>query len=125
MSTILKNNWNTAVPVKGEYSYKPEGTYSHQYTLVDNKVLEIKTVVVHKFEMGDVEDPDLYAAEPLMKWQTSDMGKWVMSHALEAPLWHRIANVSIFGYSYAVTAKFAAKDYTYWTLKWGNNIDKS
>lgn len=124
MSTILKNDWNTAVPVKGEYSYKPEGTYSHQYTLVDNKVLEIKTVVVHKFEMGDVEDPDLYAAEPLMKWQNSDMGKWVMEHALESPLWYKQINPHSYGYSFAVSAKLLAKDYTYWTLKWGNNIDK-
>jgi hypothetical protein len=124
MSTILNNNYNTATPVIGEYSYKPTGTYKHQYTLVDNKVLEIQTVVVHQFQMGDVEDPDLYAAEPLMKWQNSDMGKWVMEHALESPMWSKQINPHSYGYSFAVTAKLLAKDYTYWTLKWGNSIDK-
>jgi hypothetical protein len=27
--------------------------------------------------MGDVEDPDLYAAQPLYDWQTSEMGEFM------------------------------------------------
>ena len=37
-------------------------------------VKEIHKLVVHRFRLGDVEDPDLYAAEPLYKWQESDSG---------------------------------------------------
>jgi hypothetical protein len=76
-------------------------------------------VVVHKFRMGDVEDPDLYAAEPLYQWQESEMGKWVMEHALEVPMWNRTVDTASFGHLYYITARLAPKDYTYWSLKWG------
>ncbi len=106
------------------YQTKPSGTYKHQYQVFDDKVYEIKNVVVHRFNMGDVEDPDLYAAEPLLKWQNSEMGKWVMAHAVEVPMWHRQQIPMNYHYTYAVTAKLTAKDYTYWTLKWGDDVDK-
>jgi hypothetical protein len=99
------------------------GTYKHQYQVIGDRVHEIKNVVVHTFSMGDVEDPDLYAAEPLMKWQNSESGSWVMSHSVEQPMWHRHADPTSYGYKYAVTAKLLAKDYTYWSLKWGSFID--
>ena len=31
--------------------------------------------------MGDVEDPDIYAAEPMWQWQQTTQGQWVMQHA--------------------------------------------
>ena len=76
-------------------------------------------VVVQTFRMGDVEDPDLYAAEPLLKWQNSESGSWVMNHSLETPTWHRYADPTSYGYKYTITAILPAKDYTYWSLKWG------
>ena len=68
--------------------------------------------------MGDVEDPDFYAANPLWEWQESEMGKWVMEHALEIPVWHRIADQYGYGYRYTITAKLTEQDQTFWTLKW-------
>jgi hypothetical protein len=50
---------------------------------------KVSTIVVHTFKLGDVEDPDLYAAIPLGKWQDSESGKWVMEHAVETPWWER------------------------------------
>jgi hypothetical protein len=94
--------------------------YPNQFNLVHDKVIEVKTVVVHRFKMGDVEDPDLYAAQPLWEWQQSEMGQWVMSHAVDQPEWHRHNNPASYHTEYAVVAKLTAKDYTYWILKWGN-----
>ena len=31
--------------------------------------------------MGDVEDPDIYAAEPISRWQQTEHGQWVMENA--------------------------------------------
>lgn len=124
MAQSGRSNWPMQMPAPAEYKNYPAGYYKHQYTLVDNKVLEVKNVIVHKFEMGDVEDPDLYAAEPLLKWQNSESGKWVMEHAVETPMWHRNVSPITYGHSYAISAKLQAKDYTYWTLKWGNDLDK-
>ncbi len=49
----------------------------NQYMLIDDRVHQIHNVVVHLFRMGDVEDPDLYAAEPLIKWQCQYLCKWL------------------------------------------------
>jgi hypothetical protein len=69
--------------------------------------------------MGDVEDPDLYAAEPLYQWQQTEAGQWIMSHAVETPFWHRMVNPYTFGWTYCVIARLNEKDQLYWKLKWG------
>ena len=81
------------------------------------------TVVVHNFRMGDVEDPDLYAAEPLYQWQQSEMGEWVMANAVQTPSWHRSADPYNYGYAYSIRAELSPKDYTYWWIKWGHELD--
>ena len=58
----------------------------------DGSVSEIHQVVVYRFQMGDVEDPDLYAGESLLKWQQSEAGQFVIKNAIDQPEWRR--NVS-------------------------------
>ena len=72
-------------------------------------VEELHEVVVHRFTMGDVEDPDLYAAQPLWEWQTSEQGKFVMEHANETPVWHRQADTYGYGYEYVIVAELEKK----------------
>ena len=91
----------------------------------NNLVKEIHKVIVHRFRMGDVEDPDLYAAEPLWQWQQSESGQWVMEHAIEAPIWHRQHDISSFGYQYIVVAELEAKKLTEFYLRWGNPNERS
>jgi hypothetical protein len=93
-----------------------------KFMVFGDRVHEIHTVIVHRFRMGDVEDPDLYAAEPLLEWQHSEMGEWVMERAVDTPEWHRMADVASYGYKYAIVAKLKDVDYTWWTLKWGNTV---
>jgi hypothetical protein len=104
---------------------KPKQLRTDKFMVFGDRVHEIHTVVVHRFRMGDVEDPDLYAAEPLMDWQHSEMGEWVMEHAVDTPEWHRQADPMSYGYQYAIVAKLKDVDYTWWTLKWGSSqVDK-
>jgi hypothetical protein len=35
----------------------------------------------HTFTMGDVEDIDVYVAQPIWDWQQTEQGRWVMKHA--------------------------------------------
>lgn len=79
---------------------------------------DTKTIVVHSFRMGDVEDPDLYAADPLLKWETSDVGQWVMKNAVDIPEWFRLADPSSFGYRYEIRAKLSGPALTEWILKY-------
>ena len=86
--------------------------------LVNGDPVKISDIVVHTFIMGDVEDPDLYAAQPLHDWQQSEAGQWIMEHAVETPFWHRIPDLGSYGYKYCIVARLREQDQTYWTLKW-------
>lgn len=92
-----------------------------EYKLIDNKVVKFSDVKVHQFNLGDVEDPDLYAGGPLGEWQNSEAGQWVMEHAVETPFWHRTVNPYTFGWTYYIIARLKEQDQTYWQLKWGKN----
>ena len=98
----------------------PNGHNIRDVMVIDNKAYKIHKLIVHRFRLGDVEDPDIYAAQPLLDWQHSEMGKWIMTKAVETPEWHRHLDHSTYGYQYAVVAKLKDVDYTFWTLKWGS-----
>jgi hypothetical protein len=89
-----------------------------KYKIIDDRVHEIHNVVVHRFKMGDVEDPDLYAATPLLEWQESEQGKWIMERAIDKPMWHRQSDPMNYNYEYAITAQLKERDYTHWLVKW-------
>lgn len=82
--------------------------------------MEFKKVIVHEFQVSDVEDPVLYAAQPLYEWEHSEQGQWVMTHAVEKPMWHRLHIVDSYYNKFIIEAKFTDKDYTFWQLKWGS-----
>ena len=109
-------------PDTGPLEEPKEKRIISKYMVFGDRVHEIHTVVVHRFRMGDVEDPDLYAAEPLWQWQQSEMGKWVMEHAVDTPEWHRQMDHLAYHLQYAVVAKLKDIDYTWWMLKWGNTV---
>lgn len=93
-----------------------------EFNVIDNRVRRVHQLVVHRFQLSDADDPDLYAAVPLLEWQNTEKGKWIMEHAAETPVWHRYLDHVSFGYAYAIEAKLWDKDYTFYQLKWGQNI---
>ena len=109
---------NTIIPLaNGDFTTKE---YLDKNSSVDLQIESVKNIIVHSFSMGDVEDPDLMAAEPLIKWESSDQGQWIMANAIETPIWHRVVDHNAMGWRYTITAKLNAKDYTFWVLKWGS-----
>jgi hypothetical protein len=72
-------------------------------------------VIVHKFNMSDVEDPDLWAAQTLIEWEKSEKGHWVMKNAIE-PTWHRCFYE--YGWQYTITAEMSEEQLTYYKLKY-------
>lgn len=82
-------------------------------------VEEIHRAVVHTFQMSDVDDPDLYAADPLWRWQESDPGQFVMQHAVETPEWHRQNDFTHLGWRYVIIAKLEKKKLSEFYLRWG------
>ena len=88
-----------------------------EYRVIDDRVVRISNIVVHEFAMGDVEDPDLYAAQPLSDWQDSEAGKFVMAHAVEKPYWTRSIDQFGYGYRYVIVARMKEPDQTFFRLK--------
>ena len=88
--------------------------------VINGEAVAYTDVVVHHFPMGDVEDPDLYAAQPLYEWQQSEAGTWVMAHAIEPPFWTRQPDMASYGYRYYIVARLKEADQTYLKLKWGS-----
>ena len=88
-----------------------------EYQVIDDRVVCISDIVVHEFAMGDVEDPDLYAAQPLSDWQDSEAGRFVMAHAVEPPYWTRMIDHQSYGWRYAIVARMRESDQTFFKLK--------
>jgi len=86
----------------------------------DDRIVEYREITVHSFNVSDVDDPILYAAEPLRRWEQSEQGQWIMKHAIETPSWHQIHDPSQFYTKFHIRAKLSAKDITFFQLKWGN-----
>jgi hypothetical protein len=89
-------------------------TLTHR--VIDNRVYQ--KLIVHRFSLGDVEDPEIYAAGPIWDWQQSEAGQFVMSNAAEPPTYHQYFDQLHYGYQYAITAWLADSDATYFCLRW-------
>ena len=100
---------------------KEHAEYRHykteEYRIIDDRVVRFSDICVHEFTMGDVEDPDLYAAEPIMAWQDSEAGQFVMAHAVEAPYWIRQTDYHSYGIQYKIIARLSEPNQTFFKLK--------
>ena len=90
-----------------------------QFKVFDNECYERRTV--HTFQMGDVEDPDLYVAQPIHEWQQTELGAWVMKHGRD-PTYHVHPDYLNYGYRIVIVAWITPKRWTEYCLKF---LDKS
>jgi hypothetical protein len=75
--------------------------------------------IVHTFVVSDSDDPDMYIASPILKWQESEAGQWVLENSIDQPVWERYIDQLTYGYKYTIRATFTPQNYTYWQLKYG------
>lgn len=78
---------------------------------------EIHKVVVHRFSVGDTEDPDLYAAQPLYEWEQSEQGQFIMNNAINQPQWQRQIDHQMFGFRYVIIAELESKKLSEYLLR--------
>ena len=91
----------------------------YQITLSDTGEESVTiTHIVHTIKIGDVEDPDLFVADPIYKWQQTEAGKWIMENSAPAPSWHRNVDYNTYGYTYQIRAYLTHKQLTYYKLKY-------
>lgn len=85
-----------------------------QFDSTEAKIIRHK---VHCFKLGDVDDPDLYIAQPIHEWQQTEAGKYVMENSAPKASWHRHMDMNTYGYEYFIMAYFTPEQLTYWKLK--------
>ena len=79
----------------------------------------MRTVLFHEFRLGDVEDPEIYAAGPIIDWEKTEAGKWVMENAHD-PTFHIHTDPVLYGYKVVITGKLEEHDEVYYRLKYDN-----
>jgi hypothetical protein len=104
----LKQQWQSDTELKPKYQIVSDN---------GEETVSI-THVVHTIRMGDVEDPDLFVAQPIYEWQQTEAGKWIMENSNPAPSWHRQVDYTTYGQLYLIKAYLTHKQLTFWKLKY-------
>ena len=88
---------------------------------MDTLEKEIHKVTVHRFKLGDVEDPEIYAAEPLYLWSKTEAGKFVMDNAVNIPTYHSYPDPVGYGFQFDIVAELESKKLSEFYLRWGKH----
>lgn len=72
--------------------------------------------VLHEFTMGDVDDVEIYVAEPIYNWQQTPEGKWAMEKA-EDVYWTSTPNPHTYGHRIKIIGTLKDKYATFYELK--------
>jgi hypothetical protein len=83
--------------------------------------MAIRTIF-YQFNMGDVEDPEIYCASPIWDWQQTDYGKWCMAHTTGQPSYQISPDMTTYGYRCTVYGDLEEQDYTFHQLKWQGHV---
>lgn len=77
------------------------------------------TIVFSSFQLGDCEDPEIYAAFPISEWEKSEQGQWVKENATEIPCYRIMNDMSTYGYRVDIYGKLREEDELIFRLKYG------
>jgi hypothetical protein len=78
---------------------------------------KITVIKVHEFFMSDCDDLDIYIAEPLNSWLSSECGSWVRENSV-GMRWHSFIDPDRLGHHIMVVATMREQDAVYYQLKW-------
>jgi len=78
----------------------------------------VQKINFYSFGMGDVEDPELYAAQPLYEWQQTEQGQWVMENCSD-PRYIVRPDDHNWGHKIIVYGEVDDKLATEYLLRWG------
>ena len=94
-----------------------------QTKIVNGQPVTFSDLTVHRFRLGDVEDPVLYAAQPISEWQQTEAGRFVMEHAVGPPWWVRTVDHATYGFEFVIMARMKESDQTFYKLKYVGTND--
>ena len=106
----LKHQWQCNQPYK-------IGTRRLNASSVPTPTVKL---TLHQFVLSDVEDPAVYAAEPIYTWQQTEQGKWCMENVLDEIKFYITQDHQNYGYRVALVGTLSDIDHTYFQLKWSS-----
>lgn len=77
----------------------------------------MQKITFHKFNLGDVDDVEVYAAQPIYEWLQTEAGQWVQARC-EDLTWHTAVDNTSFGYTVFLRGSIRDKHATEYYLKW-------
>jgi len=80
--------------------------------------------IVHTIEMGDVEDPEIYAAAPIIDFERSEKGRWLMANSYKQLEFTIHPNERTYGWKILIWSYLNEQDLTFYSLKWGEAEDE-
>ena len=86
--------------------------------IVNGQAVAFSDLVVHSFNVAELEDPVIHAAEHLLDWEHSEAGAWVMDRAVETPWWTSQQDISSYSYRFSIIARLSESDQTFFKLKY-------
>jgi hypothetical protein len=108
MAIAYSKHWPNQLPEKFKFHNNPR------------IAMHTRTVVLHTFSIGDVEDPMLYASHPIHKWQQSEKGQWCMENCEGEVYFCSSADPVSLGYKIVLQGEMSEKNYTFFKLKWAD-----
>lgn len=76
-------------------------------------------ISVKTFNLGDVEDPEVYLGAAWYDFEQTEQGQWIKKNAIDL-VYHQYLDHASYGYKYTVTGTFNDEDALFYKLKWGN-----
>ena len=76
-------------------------------------------ITFHTFTMADVDDVDIFVAEPIYNWQQTEQGKWVVENAQNLK-YYTSADPNTFGYRVTIRGELSDIKATEYFLRWNN-----
>lgn len=74
----------------------------------------------HKFNLGDVDDVEIYAALPIGEWLKTPKGQWVEKHATDLKFYTQPDHLH-WGYQCVICGNLDGAKATEYVLKWQIN----
>lgn len=75
-------------------------------------------IPVHSFLLSDVEDPEIYAAGPIIEFEKTELGQWLHERSELQMTYDIINDPMVMGYRVVLFAWLSEQDLTYYQLKW-------
>lgn len=77
----------------------------------------MKRIIFATFNMGDVEDPEIYIAQPIYEFQQTPKGQWMMSNCKD-PTYQIMPCPETYGYRAVISGLVEDIQATEYYLRW-------